>query len=209
MTKRTSGVVGGNRRRVSGGRAAPPPTTFSLFTGVSGPAAAASFSGSYGASVCFGVTSAVSLKGYSFWCTNDGDTVARGFVLWQVTNVLTATVIPVTAVTSGPLTRGQWNPTTLSPAYPLVVGDVYLATTAWTAVVGFPLTANQFAAGDPLSGGIVNGPLVAYSDATGSNPVPHNWFPQGQFQTASSDPSGHFPNNAFESSNFWMDVIVG
>lgn len=209
MTKRTSGVVGGNRRRVSGAQAAPPPTTFRLFSGVPGPSTVTSFSGPFGAAVGFTVTSAVSLKGYSFWCASDGDTAAQKFCLWEANGALVGTLVPGTTVTSAPLVQGQWNDVALAPPVALTVGAVYVAETAWQAVAGFPFTGFQFGSGDPYDAGIINGPLDAFSDLGASNPAPHGWYPQGSFQDVNNDPTLQIPNNAFDSANFWMDIIVG
>jgi hypothetical protein len=182
---------------------------FRLFSGVSGPATPTPFTGGYGAGITFEITTSASLHGYSFWTPTGGDTVAREFVLWHVTSSGAGTLVAGCTVTSGTLTAGAWTDVLLVTPVALTTGFLYTAACAWTAVTGFPFTANQFGSGDPFSAGIVSGPITAYSDFGGSNPVPSSWTAQGPFQTASSDPTTTFPANGFESSNLWMDVIIG
>jgi len=53
----------------------------------------------------------------------------------------------------------------------------------------------------------VNGPLTAYSDASGSLPSPLK-TDQALFSVASADPTTSMPLYGSSSSNFWMDVLV-
>jgi hypothetical protein len=80
-----------------------------------------------------------------------------------------------------------------------------VAATGFTG--SFPDTSNQFGSGDPYSAGIMNGPLTAYSDASGSNPSPFQTA-QSVFSVAGTDPAANMPLYGSSSSNFWMDVLV-
>ena len=53
----------------------------------------------------------------------------------------------------------------------------------------FPDTQAQFGSGDPYSAGIVNGPLSAFSDQSGSLPAPFS-MSQGVFSVAGRRPHG-------------------
>jgi hypothetical protein len=88
---------------------------------------------------------------------------------------------------------------------PLAIGSCY---NACTGVNGsFPSTRNQFRSGDPYAGGIVSGPLCAYSDVSGSLPSPHK-NAQDPFTVAASDPSADMPSQGAASDNFWIDLQV-
>ena len=95
-------------------------------------------------------------------------------------------LVPNSTVTSGALTAGQWNYVPLPAPVPLAIGATYVAATGFSD--GFPDTNNQFGSGDPYSAGIVNGPLTAYSDASGSLPSPFKTA-QAVFSVASTDPT--------------------
>ncbi len=148
------------------------------------------------------------IEGFWWWVPAGGDTGPQKFALWQITNTDTGSLVPGGTVISGSLTDGQWNyaplpaPVALTPAIP------YVAATGWAAVAGFPQTHSQFGSGQPYSAGITNGPLVAYSDAGASNPVPHNWSAQGCFGVGSADPATLMPNQGSSSANFGVDVQV-
>ena len=71
----------------------------------------------------------------------------------------------------------------------------------------FPDTNSQFGSGGPYSDGIVNGPLTAYSDGSGTRPSPFS-TDQGVFSVAGSDPTASMPIYGSGSSNFWMDLQV-
>ena len=93
----------------------------------------------------------------------------------------------------------------LAAPLPLAIGATYVAATGFSN--GFPDTNNQFGSGDPYSAGIVNGPLTAYSDGTGSLPSPFK-TDQGVFTVASADPTTSLPIYGSSAANFWMDVQV-
>ena len=190
----------------------PPPTgsgTYRLFSSVSGPTTPVSYSGPFIAGVVVGVTTGGCwLDGYWWWvCPSGQSTAAQKFALWCLYDAGGGSLVPNSTVTSGPLTAGQWNyvPLTAPLLLPLAMGATYVAATGFTG--SFPDTSNQFGSGDPYSGGIVSGPLTAYSDASGSNPSPFNTA-QAVFSVASTDPTANMPIYGSSSSNFWMDVQV-
>jgi hypothetical protein len=190
---------------------APPPApaqqtgTYRLFPGTDGPASPVSYNGPFTCGVVFSVTSgACWLDGYWWWvCGSGQSTSPQRFALWQAYNGSQGTLVPDSQVTSGSLTAGHWNFVPLSSPLPLAIGAVYVAATGFTG--SFPDTGNQFGSGDPYSGGIVNGPLTAYSDSTGSLPSPFNTA-QGVFSVASDNPAASIPIFGSSACNFWMDV---
>ncbi|MGO8886270.1 MAG: hypothetical protein ACLP7J_06905 [Streptosporangiaceae bacterium] len=186
---------------------APPPNTYRLFPSTSGPSGPVSYSGNFIAGVVFEVTTGgVWLDGYWWWvCDSGQSTAAQTFALWCLyagppgSGVLVAH----STVTSGTLTAGQWNYVTLPAPLPLAIGATYIAATGVNG--SFPDTQNQFGSGDPFSGGIVNGPLTAYSDPSGTLPSPLGTN-QGVFSVAGTDPSANMPVEGSSACNFWMDV---
>lgn len=186
-------------------------TTYSLFSLASGPpAAATAYSGPYEAGVCFQVTQwGKWFYGFSWWVADTGQQITpQTFVLWQLVNNITGAVVPMAAATSGVLTAGQFNFVPLAVPVQLSAGIPYVAATGYVSTTGFPFTPNQFGAGQPFAAGIVNGPLMAFSDLGASNPAPNNWLPQGVFSSAFSDPTADMPFTGSSSANFWMDVVI-
>jgi Domain of unknown function (DUF4082) len=190
-------------------------TTYRLMDGASGrpgngPATAASYSGDYLAGTAFQVTvDNLWFEGFWWWVCDSGQQEdAQSFALWQVDNTNNGLLVEGATVTSGTLTAGSWNYVPLSAPIPLSPGIPYVAATGFVSTAGFPLTDNQFGAGNTYSAGIVNGPLAAYSDITGSAPTPNNWANQGLFGTGYSDPTARMPYEGFEGGNFWIDVQV-
>jgi hypothetical protein len=182
-------------------------------TGSSGtqpPTSPTGYNGPYLAGTVFEVTAGgLWFEGYYFWCPPGGDTGPQKFALWGLTGASAGAVISGSVVTSGTLTAGAFNFVPVASPFQLAIGTEYLPATGYTASAGFPLTANQFGSGDPYSGGIVNGPLTAYSDGDGGGSAPATAFtPQGVFSTAGSDPSVDMPASGFDSGNFWVDVQV-
>ena len=108
-------------------------------------------------------------------------------------------------MTSGALTAGQWNFVPLAAKLPLAIGATYVASTGFSN--GFPDTNDQFGSGQPYAAGIVNGPLTAYSDASGSLPSPFKTA-QGVFSVASTDPTVAMPIYGSSACNFWVDLQV-
>jgi hypothetical protein len=166
-----------------------------------------SYDGSFLAGVLFEVTAGgMWFQGYWWWvCPAQQSTSAQKFALWNVTGQGSGMVVPGSVVTSGTLTAGQWNWVPLSAPLPLVIGTCYNTCTGFTG--GFPETSDQFGSGDPYGGGIVNGPLSAYSDSSGSLPSPFGTN-QGAFSTAGTDPSLQMPVWGSNSDNFWVDFQV-
>ena len=203
-------------------------TNYRLFPSTNGPSTAASYSGSFQPAVVFGLTGVSWFEGYWWWvCPSGGQpTAPQKFALWHMAGNGQGTLLPASVVTSGTLATG-WNYVKLPTPIPLSVsndttagkksGDgaaVYIATTAFTGP--FPIntgpgTGGQFGAGEAYSNGILEGPLLAYSDLTGTaiTPAIGVSLMQGEFGTANSDPTTSPPsNNSSNSSNFWMDVQV-
>ena len=146
------------------------------------------------------------LDGYWWWvCQSGQSTAAQKFALWCLYDAGSGSLVANSTVTSGTLTAGQWNYVPLPAPLPLAIGATYVAATGFTG--SFPDTNNQFGSGDPYSGGIVSGPLTAYSDASGSNPSPFKTA-QAVFSVAGTDPTANMPIYGSSSSNFWMDVQV-
>lgn len=185
----------------------PPPGTYRLFPATAGPAKAVSYTGPFEAGVVFGVTTGGCwLDGYWWWvCASGQSTSAQKFALWQTYNGQQGSVVPGSVVTSGTLTAGQWNFVPLTTKLPLAIGATYVASTGFSN--GFPDTNNQFGSGQPYAAGIVNGPLTAYSDVSGSLPSPFKTA-QGVFSVASSDPTVSMPIYGSSSCNFWVDLQV-
>ena len=181
---------------------------FRLFPSTNGPAAVTSYTGDFLAGIVAQVTmSGMWLEGYWWWVANNGQTGAQVFALWQLST--SYNLIAGSVVTSGTLTAGQWNYVPLSTPIGLSNGVPYIASTGYVATTGFSFTPNQFGAGDPYSAGIINGPLSAYSDTSGSVPVgPPSNDAQGLFGTASADPTTQYPYEGASSANFWIDLQV-
>ena len=182
-------------------------TTYRLFPSASGPSAPVSYSGPFMAGVLFKVTTGGAwFEGFWWWVSPSGQsTSAQKFALWQVYNVGTGALIPGATVTSGSLTPGQWNYVPLNTPIPLTIGACYNACTGFNG--NFPDTQAQFGSGDPYSAGIVNGPLSAFSDQSGSLAAPFS-MSQGVFSVSGSDPAATMPANGNQSDNLWMDLQV-
>lgn len=189
-------------------------TNFRLMGALTGPAAVSAFAGSFQAGLIFYVASQVCwFQGYWWWVPANGDTASQKFALWNLKSAVGATqsLIPGSVVSSGTLTQGQWNfiplttPIPLSTGSAAFAGGLFCATTAWTAVNGFPDTNNQFGTGDPFANGISNGPLNTFGQTTA---VP-NYSAGSTFGTATNDPTVAAPiatDSTFD--NFWIDVQV-
>jgi hypothetical protein len=186
----------------------PPSGTYRLFPLTAGPSTAVSYSGPFEAGVVFAVTSGGCwLDGYWWWvCASGQSTSPQPFALWQNYNGQQGSVVAGSTVTSGTLTAGQWNFVPLAAKVPLAIGATYVAATGFSN--GFPDTNDQFGSGQPYAAGIVNGPLTAFSDASGSLPSPF-MTAQGAFSVAGTDPTASMPIYGSSSSNFWVDLQVG
>jgi hypothetical protein len=145
-------------------------------------------------------------EGYWWWvCASEQPASPQKFALWNVSGAAAGTLIPNSVVTSGALTAGQWNWVPLPAPLPLAIGTPYNACTGFTG--SFPNTNDQFGGGGPYANGIVNGPLTAYSDGSGSLHAPYG-TPQGVFGVQGADPAVHLPLDGSNSANFWMDLQV-
>ena len=182
-------------------------TTYRLFPSASGPSSPVSYSGPFMAGILFKVTTGGCwLEGFWWWVCPSGQSVtAQKFAVWQVYNVATGALVPAATVTSGALTPGQWNYVPLNAPIPLSIGACYNACTGFNG--NFPDTQAQFGSGDPYSAGIVNGPLSAFSDQSGSLAPPFS-MSQGVFSVSGSDPTALMPANGNQSDNLWMDLQV-
>lgn len=197
-------------------------TTYRLWPSTNGPASATGYT--LGNPFISGVVFAVSgggiwFEGFWWWVAGSGgqNTAATKCALWMVGMNGVGTVVPGSIVTSGTLTAGQWNyiplstPVQLAPSY-----DPSVSTTgsAYIAAVGcngpFPDTGGYWGSPGAGAGGIVNGPLVAYSAQSGSSgTLGAPWtLPQGVFSTGGTDPSTTMPNQQSTVDNFWVDVQV-
>ena len=185
-----------------------PTGTYRLFPSASGPSSPVSYSGPFMSGVLFEVTTGGCwLDGFWWWvCPSGQSTSAQKFALWAVYNGGTGALVPAATVTSGPLTAGQWNYVQLATPVPLALGACYNACTAFSNA--FPISNSQYGSGGAYSAGIVNGPLSAFSDQSGSLPAPFT-MSQGVFGVAGTDPAASMPANGSNSSNFWMDLQVG
>lgn len=192
-------------------------TTYRLMDGLSGrpgngPGVSA-YSGNFLAGTMFSpIGKMLWLNGYYFWCPTGGDTGAQKFALWNRYSATAQALVSGSVVTSGTLTAGAWNHVTLPTPIQLGPYGLYVASTGWSVVTGFPDTQNQFGAAQPYVNGITNGPITAWSDLTGTNEfvaASGNYgLDQGLFSTAGTDPSVNMPNGGSNSSNFWVDVDV-
>jgi hypothetical protein len=186
----------------------PPMGTYRLFATVAGPTTPVSYSGPFMSGVVFTVTTGGCwLDGYWWWvCSTGQSTAAQKFTLWCMYNGPdSGSLVPGSTVTSGTLTAGQWNYVQLPTPIPLAIEATYVAATGFTG--SFPDTNSQWGNGDPYGNGIVNGPLTAYSDVSGTRPSPFNTA-QSVFSVASSDPTTLMPIYGSSACNFWMDVQV-
>lgn len=192
-------------------------TTYRLMDGLSGrpgtgPGVTA-YSGNFVAGIIWEVTAnGLWLDGYWHWVPAAGDTTARKFALWQLTDTTHSVfqqLVPAATVTSGTLVAGQWNYVPLPSPIGLSGNVPYVACYGYVATAGFPDTQNQFGAGNPFAAGITNGPLFAFSDQGASAPEPFTSnYNQGVFSTASADPTVTFPTTPDVHSNFWIDIQV-
>lgn len=200
-------------------------TSYRLMDGASGrpgvgssgtqpPASTTGISGNYVAGTAFKVTTQCWLEGYWWYvCASGSQTVtAQKFALWSAnrdgSNSQRGSVIAAATVTSGALSPG-WNYVPLATPVPLTVGWTYIGSTGYNpAGNGIPYTNAQWGSGDPYSAGIVNGPLTAFSDLSGSNPDPWGW-PQGSYISgATADPTVSLPSSNSGSFNGWLDIQV-
>lgn len=187
-------------------------TTWSIFPSTNGPNTATAFAGSYVAGMMFEVTTpGLWFYGFRWWCCNSGqDTSSKKCALW---NPLSSTggdgaLIPNSTAFTGTLTPGSWNQALLPAPIPIALGTPYLAAIAQNG--SFPFTTGQFGSGQPFASGIVNGPLIAYSDSTHAatvNASPYT-LPQCSFTTAVNDPTLAMPSVGNSSFNSWVDVLI-
>lgn len=157
-------------------------------------------------------------EGYWWWVPPGGDTGPQKFALYPVVETSGSSPVPGSlitgsVVTSGTLTAGAWNYVALASPVQLSIGatgasagGLFVATTAWTAVNGFPDTNSQFGTGDPYASGITSGPLTTFGQSTNTAGL----LAGSTFGTAGSDPETVAPplNTDSTFDNFWLDVQV-
>ena len=152
-----------------------------------------------------GTASGMWFEGYYLWvCPTGQNTTPVKCALWSVTGNGTGQVIPSSIVTSGTLLAGRWNYIPLASPIQLAIAAPYVAAIGVNGP--FPNTPNSFGAGGPYSAGIVNSPLVAYSDTNGSLPAPYN-YSQGCISANGSDPAVTIPLPG-GPNNYWVDIQV-
>ena len=155
------------------------------------------------------------LQGYWYYLADSGQpTTPQSFCLWQVVSTDIAAsgglFVAGSQVTSGTLSLG-WNYVPYATPLALTPNTPYRAQTGMTG--NFLNTASQYGTGNPYSAGITNGPLFAYSDASGSAPFPP-WTagggaqPQSAYSTASADPTATYAAVGNSSFLSWLDVQV-
>lgn len=187
-------------------------TTFRLWPG--NPAlAASSYSGPFEAGITWQVTQGgMWLQGYWWYVPAGGATSPQEFCLYCLTSSSAGTLMPAATVTSGALTAGTWNYVPLAAPVPVAIATPYMAATGFTANGTFASQSSQFGTGGPYVSGLANGPLTAFSDATGGGTLgtgnPWGGMPQGTFGTASADPTAHMPVGGSNSASFGLDVQV-
>lgn len=186
-------------------------TTRNIFS-VNGPGTATALAGNYIAGIMFGLTQVQWLYGYRWWCCPAGSqpTAPVKCALWNPLSPTTGdgALIPNSVAFTGTLVPGQWNNAMLANPLPLALGTPYLPAIAGNG--NFPFTISQFGPTQPFANGIVNGPLVAYSDSSAGatvNPSPYT-LPQCSFTQAQNDPTLAMPNLGNSSFNSWVDVII-
>ena len=184
-------------------------------SGTTPPTSPSAYGGNIILGTCFSPTGKVLwLQGYYLWVPTGGDLNLSGtqkFCLWNRYNTPSGQVLVANStVTASSFTANTFNYVPLATPIPLAPGELYVAATGWTSVNGFPSTNNQFGTGNPYVGGIVNGPLTGWSDASngGTLTYPANQGPQGVFSVASNDPTAQMPNAGSNSANFWVDILV-
>ena len=183
------------------------PATYRLFDGVDGPSNAEVDTQNYTLAVEFEVSEACDLIAYHVWIPSDHDVAADlPFRLWEVIDNNNGTAVTGSDVTldSGDITPGQWNTVNLGTPVALSTGVSYRAgyhTGTNGGARHYAATNGYWTTGGPGESGITNGILTApgSGDATGSN--------QGTFNPNSTQLQ--YPNEAFGSSNYWIDVTVG
>lgn len=185
--------------------------THRLFPHTNGPRTPASYTGPFLAGVAFeATTGGCWLEGFWWWvCRRHQSTKAQKFTLWQAYPVdgnLQGRLIRSATAEARRLHAGRWNFIPLHSPVPLAIGATYVAATGLKN--DFPITKHSFGKGERYHAGIRSGPLLAYSDFSGSRPSPIGGS-QALFSVAGDDPTKHMPDRGDGlSSNFWMDLQI-
>jgi hypothetical protein len=187
-------------------------TTHRLFPHTNGPRTAVSYKGNFLAGVAFeATTGGCWLEGFWWWvCHRGQSTKAQKFALWEAHTIddgnLVGKLIGSATTESKRLHAGRWNYIPLHHPVPLAIGETYVAATGFKN--GFPITKHSFGKGERYGHGIKSGPLLAYSDQGGTNPVPFG-ASQALYDVASDNPTKDMPGlGDGNHSNFWMDLQI-
>jgi hypothetical protein len=205
----TAGALGALPAGAEESRPQARPTTFRLFPHTKGPRTPASYKGPFLAGVAFeATTGGCWLEGFWWWvCDKHQSTKAQKFALWQAYPVdgnLQGRLIKSATAEARRLRAGRWNYIALRVPIPLAIGATYIAATGLKN--DFPITEHSFGKGERYHAGITSGPLRAYSDISGSHPLPFGGS-QALYSVAGADPTKHMPDAGDgKSSNFWMDL---
>lgn len=204
-------------------------TTWRLFPSTNGPSVVTSYNGNLLCGVQFCLTAEAWFQGYWWWvCPTGQSTAPVKCALWLCPNAEdslgTPQLVTGSVVTSQTLTPGQWNWIPLSTAIPLSLGGSTgmtppisgIGLAVYTAAIGvngsFPDTTHSFGSGDVYANGVTSGPLTAYSQASGTMPIPPGDYSaggNGVFTADASDPSLICPGQLTGTDdNLWVDVQV-
>lgn len=177
-------------------------------SGTQPPATGTAYSGNYIAGLVFQVTSgSIYFQGYWWWVAPTGqDTGPQKFALWNVYASSLGKLVPGSTVTSGTLTAGQFNFVPLAVPLALTPNIPHVAAVGSVVTTGFPLTQNQFGAGNPYTAGITSGPLSAYGGSPGIAAAGN--LPQQPFSVAAADPAVVMPGTNDQNDLLWVDVQV-
>lgn len=174
-------------------------TDYNPFGALTGPANAAADDSAYTMGLEFDVDEICWVVAIEFWQAAGGSpsSATREALLFNVTNETTGVPVDLGSDTDFPSTVSGWNTFVPDPAPQVDPGEVYRACVHHPAG-RYSATASYFSSGDGASP-IVTGPLrVMDADlATGGD--------QCSF-IANATPQ--FPNTSFNSSFYWINVIV-
>lgn len=190
-------------------------TQFSFFgvngNGTTGPGASTSFGAGFVAGLAFKVTSSGQvLSGYYVWRADSAQSASCSCALWILSAAGAGTFQAGTSASASAMVAGQWNFIPLAVPFALATGNVYKVVLGLTG--NFNDVHSQFGTGGPYAGGIINGPITAYSAPVGqggTNESPFTNTFQGSFGTSGADPTTNLPSSDDSQANFFVDILVG
>ena len=204
-------------------------STYRLFPSTNGPSSPVPYSGNLLCGVQFCVTAEAWFQGYWWWvCPTGQSTAPVKCALWLCPNAVDSVgdpqLVSGSVVTSGTLTAGQWNWIPLPTSIALSLGGSTgmnppissLGVAVYTAAIGvngsFPDTNHSFGTGNIYANGITNGLLTAYSQRSGTMPVPPGGYSgsgNGVYTIGTGDPAVACPTQLTGTDdNLWVDVQV-